>query len=271
MEYVKASVISNSSFFPDAMRPFDRRTVDIRMMWLECPSIARGTKPGQFVMVRCGDLTLPRPLSVHQVKDDGIALFFSVVAEGKGTAWLSERHQGDEVPIFGPMGNGFSLNTATRSVLLVAGGIGIAPLYPLAQLTAARHLKTTLLDGARTGKLLYPRQMLPAGVDSFSSTEDGTTGEKGMVTSMIRDHIGEVDQVFACGPVAMYRQMSEQKEVFGLKGKQVQVSLETVMGCGHGACYGCTITTKQGLKQVCKDGPVVDLDDISWPRFTASL
>jgi dihydroorotate dehydrogenase electron transfer subunit len=88
-----------------------------------------------------------------------------------------------------------------------------------------------------------------------------------MVTDLLPNFINWSDQIFACGPMPMYRDMAQRKRQLGLEGKPVQISLEVVMGCGHGVCYGCTIRTKKGLKQVCKDGPVFDLDDIIWEEM----
>jgi dihydroorotate dehydrogenase electron transfer subunit len=264
VKQVQASVISNVSFFPDASRALERRIRDVRLMWLECPDIAAATRPGQFVMVRCGDLTLPRPLSVHQVKHDSIALFFAVLADGKGTPWLAARRPDDKVEVFGPLGNGFAIDPSARSLVLVAGGMGVAPLYSLAQQAVSGGLKVSLLVGARSGALLYPRRLLPSGVLVFPATDDGSSGHGGPVTSLIPGHVAGCDQVFACGPAAMYRQMAEDRQTLGLAGTPVQVSLEAVMGCGHGVCYGCTIKTRQGVRQVCKDGPVFELDDIRW-------
>ncbi len=264
MKQVQASVVSNVSFFPEALQTLDRRISDVRLMWLECPDVAAETRPGQFVMVRCGDLPLPRPLSVHQVKNDSIALFFAVLADGKGTQWLGKRRPDDAVQVLGPLGGGFNIVPSARRLGLIAGGMGIAPLYLLAQHALSRGLRVTLLMGARSGKLLYPRHLLPAGIDVFHATDDGSSGHHGMVTSLIGGHLEGCDDVFACGPLAMYRQLARDRQVPGLAGKPVQVSLEAVMGCGHGVCYGCTIKTRQGLRQVCKEGPVFELDDVVW-------
>ena len=97
-----------------------------------------------------------------------------------------------------------------------------------------------------------------------SVTEDGTVGDHGRVTDLIPEHIDWADQVFACGPMPMYRDMALKKQELRLAGKPVQVSLEVGMGCGRGLCYGCTINTRQGRKKVCQDGPVFNLDDILW-------
>ena len=263
MDQIEAAVISNNRFFADSVHP-NRRIAATRLMWLECPKIATEARPGQFVMVRCADLPLPRPFSIHQSRQDSIAILYSVFAEGKGTAWLGERREDDKLTLLGPLGNGFSLDRPHPGLLLVAGGIGLAPLYFLAQLAAGRGLDVTMLLGAQTGSLIYPRHLLPPGVAVFTATDDGSAGHHGPVTDLICEHSVESGQVFACGPVAMYRDMASRKKEFGLDGKSIQLSLEAVMACGHGACYGCTIRTTRGLRQVCRDGPVFDLDDMVW-------
>jgi len=234
----------------------------IHLIWLESPEIASTAQPGQFVMVRCGEvneLLLRRPLSIHQVDTTKakMALLFNVV--GKGTRWLSQRKAGDNIDLFGPLGNGFSVSHNSRNLLLVAGGMGIAPLYFLATEALRNGCSVTLLCGTPTAHR-YPESLLPHQVELVTATEDGTVGHKGMVTDLIPDFIGWADQIFACGPVPMYRAMAQMKE---LKEKPVQVSLEMRMGCGLGVCYGCTVKTRSGLKQVCKDGPVFDLSDLT--------
>ena len=175
-------------------------------------------------MVRCGEeCILPRPFSIHQLDNKGnMALFFAVLEDGKGTNWLSLRHVGDTVELFGPLGNGYTIN---------------------------------------------PRHLLPTIAKLITTTEDGTDSQKGMVTNLLPDFISSSDQAFACGPISMYRDMASRYHPF-LKDKPVQVSLEMRMGCGLGVCYGCTVKTKRGLKQVCQDGPVFDLDDIFWDELS---
>ncbi len=238
----------------------------VYLIWLESPQIASEANPGQFVMVHCGEETLlRRPLSLHQQDSSRIALLFQVV--GKGTAWLSRCKAGDNVDIFGPLGNGFSIPPASRNLLLVAGGIGIAPLCFLAQKALNQGCSVRLLSGTPTATQLYPKHFLPAEAELIIATEDGTAGKKGMVTDLLPDFTGWADQTFACGPVPMYREMYAQRENL-LKAKPVQVSLEVMMGCGLGVCYGCTVKTKSGQKQVCKDGPVFNLEDICWDELT---
>lgn len=234
------------------------------LVWLEFPQIATEAQPGQFVMVGCGQETLlRRPLSIHQLADNvKLAFLFTVV--GKGTHWLSQRQAGDNIDLLGPLGNGFSIHPTSRNLLLVAGGIGIAPLCFLAQEALNQGCSARLLLGASTASQLYPQNFLPAEAELIITTEDGTAGRKGMVTDLLPDFVGWADQIFACGPTSMYRNMAEQKL---LRAKSPQISLEVRMGCGRGVCYGCTVKTKSGLKQVCTDGPVFDLADILWDEL----
>jgi dihydroorotate dehydrogenase electron transfer subunit len=245
----------------------------IYLMWIETPDIAVAAQPGQFITVQCGDFTLRRPFSVHQASSREIALLFKVA--GKGTLWLSQRQKGDKVDILGPLGKGFSIpptkSGQPRHLLLIAGGIGIAPLVFLMQHASSQH-QITLIHGTRTAAQLYPKICQLSAVSCqkiqfIPVTEDGSTGHKGMATDILPDFPDRADQIYACGPVDMYKamaEMSRQAKKSNLKLSKCQVSLEVRMGCGFGACYSCTINTKKGLKQVCHDGPVFELGDIIW-------
>jgi len=250
-----APVIANTEVMPG-----------VYLIWLESPQIAAEAKPGQFVMVRCGQETLlRRPLSIHQLADNtNLAFLFTVV--GKGTHWLSQRQAGNNIDLLGPLGSGFSIHPASHNLLLVAGGIGIAPLCFLAQEALNQGCSVRLLLGASTASQLYPKHLVPAEAELIIATEDGTAGKMGMVTDLLPDFVGWSDRIFACGPTSMYRAMAAQKQPL-LKAKSPQISLEVRMGCGLGVCYGCTVKTKSGLKQVCKDGPVFDLEDILWDEL----
>lgn len=207
------------------------------------------------------DPLLRRPLSIHRVaplsSPSQLALLFTVV--GRGTKWLAQRKRGDIIDLLGPLGNGFEIES--RDLLLVAGGIGIAPLVALAERGLAEGSQLTLLLGAPTKAQLYPSHLLPAEIKPFSSTEDGSAGRKGLVTDLLADFAAEAGQIFACGPISMYNVMASQD---ALQGKSVQVSMEARMGCGFGACYGCALETWSGVKLVCKDGPIFELKDLMW-------
>jgi dihydroorotate dehydrogenase electron transfer subunit len=255
-------------------------------MWIEAPDIAVAAQPGQFITVRCRDFTLRRPFSIHQSSpltgensgEGEIALLFKIA--GKGTLWLSQRQTGESIDILGPLGEGFSIpptkSGQSKNLLLVAGGIGIAPLVLFMQHASSQH-QITLIHGASTAAQLYPFSSagkkrsklshLPNGVQFIPVTEDGSMGQKGRATDILPDFLDWADQVYACGPADMYKAMAEMSlraKRSNLKLKKCQVSLEVRMGCGFGACYGCTINTKKGLKRICRDGPVFELDDIIW-------
>ncbi|MFH1383039.1 MAG: dihydroorotate dehydrogenase electron transfer subunit [Chloroflexota bacterium] len=264
MKQVIASVTQNRKILPQCGRERARTMLQSRIIGLKCPQIAREAKPGQYVMVRCGNCTLPRPFSLHGTTPDGeITLYYAVWEDGKGTDWLSRRHKGDSIEVIGPLGNGFTINAKSKQLLLVAGGIGIAPMSFLAQAVIVKGHSVTLLVGAQTTTQLYPRSLLPKEAKLVPATDDGTAGKKGRVTDLLPDFVDQADQVFSCGPMAMYQDMHARRKQL-LKDKPVQVSLEVRMGCGRGVCYGCTIKTKSGLKMVCQDGPVFDLDEVRW-------
>ncbi len=234
---------------------------------IEAPGLASLAQPGQFVMVGCDSgygRLLRRPISIHQIGEKSISLLFAVV--GTGTEWLSQRQPGDKVDIIGPLGNGFTINPGSRRILLVAGGMGIAPLCFLAQSAVRKGLKVTLLAGAASLAQLHPERLMPSGAEAVNITEDGSAGARGLVTAFLPDYLPQVDQVFACGPVPMYRAMNRY-----VGAKPTQISLEVRMGCGLGFCYACTIRTRQGLKQVCKDGPVFDIQDVIWDELVQIL
>lgn len=283
MKQVLAEVISNEQILRELerrdagtfRRPEARNILGSRLMWLKCPEIARSAKPGQFVMVRCVDYVLPRPFSIHQINSEGVALFFAVWEDGKGTQWLSQRQPDDGVELFGPLGNGFTISSKSRKLLLVAGGTGIAPLCFLGRDALSKGFSVVLLMGASgefkpSGKenpdQHYPEALLPPGikVETITSSPDGKTD---MVTDLLPKYIDWADQIFTCGPIPMYHTIATRKLT---NGKPTQISLEVRMGCGRGVCYGCTVKTRRGLKQVCKDGPVFDLADIFWEELDFS-
>ena len=250
MKPVDAIIKSNTKVMPN-----------IYLLWAKASAIAEAARPGQFVMVRASDNNdriLRRPLGIHRVNDKGeIALLYEVV--GAGTEWLAQCRKGEHVDILGPMGRGFDVTS--QHLLLVAGGVGIAPLVFLAERAVADGRKVTLLFGAKTAKQVYPKKLLPAGVDFVPVTQDGLIEKKGMVTDVLSELVGSADEIFACGPAAMYKAMSQMKV---LDGKRIQVSMEARMGCGFGLCNGCSIKTRHGMKRVCDDGPVFELNEINF-------
>lgn len=247
-----AKIISNQAVLPE-----------IYLTWLESPEVAAAAKPGQFVMVRCGtgnERLLRRPISIHGKEKGKLALLYH--REGQGTAWLADRVRDETLDIIGPLGNGFDISSRGQNLLFIAGGMGIAPLGFLAQEATERKFNVTLLIGAPHKNALLPRKLLPSSARYIAATDDGSSGQRGRVTDLIASFIDRSDQVFACGPLPMYRTLRDNTGSL-LKNKPAQISLEMRMACGFGVCYGCTVNTKQGVRQVCRDGPVFNLEDVN--------
>jgi dihydroorotate dehydrogenase electron transfer subunit len=217
-------------------------------------------------MIHCSeglDPVLPRPMSFHRFRDVAGERQFAILFDvrGRGTTWLAARNPGDEITVFGPLGRGYELKKDTQNLLLVAGGLGVAGVMPLADEAVASDRHVTLLHGARSGDLLFPRRLLPTEVEFVSATEDGSAGHSGRVTELLAERLPWADQVFACGPNPMFAAMAQV--VRGARSrKPVQALLEERMGCGTGVCYGCAVFTPKGVKLVCRDGPRFELRDV---------
>jgi dihydroorotate dehydrogenase electron transfer subunit len=246
-----ATVLSNEPVMPGVFQ-----------LRLACPEIVSGARPGQYVMLKCGEeLLLRRPISISDANAPSGQIGLLIASIGKGTEWMSHRQPGEELDILGPLGNGFTIDEEAENILLIGGGMGIAPLNFLARHASALGKKVTLVLGARTGELLCPSSHRPDVDACVICTEDASVGIKGRVTDCPDVHIAEAQQVFACGPLPMYRALVKDPR---FAGKSMQVSLEVRMACGIGLCYGCTVKTRHGQKQVCQDGPVFQLGDILW-------
>ncbi len=239
---------------------------DTFLIWLSCPPVVRGASPGRFLMIHCADgcdPLLPRPMSFHRFREAAGRRQFAILYDvrGRGTAWLSERQPGEELTVFGPLGKGYAVNRDAQNLLLVAGGLGVAAVIALAEEAIGRGKAVTLLQGARSASKLYPSKLLPKEVEVLSATDDGSAGHHGLITDLLADNLPWADQVFACGPNAMFRSMSEVLREARTR-KPVQALLEERMGCGTGVCYGCAVFARRGVKLVCKDGPRFELRDV---------
>jgi dihydroorotate dehydrogenase electron transfer subunit len=241
---------------------------DTFLMELEAPSIASAAKPGQFVMLRVSerpDPLLRRPFSICSIRDEEtLLLLYRVV--GKGTRILAETGTGRQLSLMGPLGRGFRVPGKGRSCLLVAGGMGLAPLVFLADV--AREGRCTLLTGYGTAsEIISLEQIGSEGVEVSISTEDGSAGHKGFVTELLEDGLAGTDgpMVCACGPLPMLRKVAA---LCLEKGVDCQVSLESAMACGLGACQGCAVKTApregRAYLHVCGDGPVFEASAIDW-------
>ncbi|HTY45238.1 MAG TPA: dihydroorotate dehydrogenase electron transfer subunit [Patescibacteria group bacterium] len=230
--------------------------------------ISAVAKPGQFVMVKVNrdgqEPLLRRPLGIHNAGVGRLSLLYEVI--GKGTQILSQRRPGELLDIIGPLGNGFDTGPRMRGArpVLVAGGMGVAPLVFLARKLKA-HTPLVLI-GAKTGKgILCAEEFNACGCRVRLSSDDGTRGFKGKVTglfkSMLRQGKTGMTVVYACGPRPMLRELSV---LCRQQGIPLQVSLEAHMACGIGACLGCAVETHAGYRRVCKDGPVFPAAEIVW-------
>ncbi|MBS4026679.1 MAG: dihydroorotate dehydrogenase electron transfer subunit [Clostridia bacterium] len=228
------------------------------------PEVARLAKPGQFVHVQVSretDPLLRRPISIFHADESigEITLVYRVV--GRGTALLSRLQPGQQLDLLGPLGNGFQLPQADRaSVLVIGGGIGLAPLqYLLRQLISLGH-QVTFLAGLRDKEQVPLLTNFPqSGAETVITTDDGSYGEKGLVTGVSEGLLsnGRYAMIYACGPEGMLAGVARQAAQYSIP---CQVSLERTIACGVGACLGCTCETMQEgsltYSHVCKDGPV---------------
>lgn len=209
--------------------------------------------PGQFFMLKTLDnsFLLPRPISVHDVNENQVEFLYR--AEGVGTTKISNMKAGDELQLFGPLGNGFNLDELQGRVAVVSGGIGIAPLL---YLTKKLGNKADVFLGFKDYVYTVDKFKKFAG-DVWIVTEDGSIGEKGFVTDYI--DYSKYDTIVTCGPeIMMNKIMSSCKE----QNVKCYVSLERRMACGMGVCLGCTVMTKDGNKRACKDGPVFSIEEL---------
>ena len=237
-----------------------------RLIWFSAPAVGRAARPGQFLMIRCGegwDPLLPRPMSFHRFRQVGDERQFAILLDlrGRGTDWLWRRQPGDLVTVFGPLGRGYAVRRESQNLLLVAGGMGISALVALADKAIADERAVTLLQGARTAARLFPSGSLPTEVEVVTATDDGSAGHRGLVTELLPRYLPWADQVFACGPNAMYEAMAAIMRQQASR-KPVQVLLEEHMACGMGVCYCCAVFTRRGVRLVCKDGPRFELREV---------
>lgn len=237
------------------------------VLWLTLPDELRHATPGQFVMAYAGehdDPLLGRPFSFHRLREGRqgpeFALLFDIV--GRVTNWLSWRRPGDSVRVVGPLGRGFEPRSGIQRMLLVGGGIGCAPLVWLADGLAEEGQEVTLVLGARTAEQVFPPRLLAPPVEVVVATEDGSLGERGLVTAPFERLLPWCDQAFACGPDAMFGALHQVSLRSGLR-KPVQALVEAPMACGMGICYACAVFPRRGgVKLACHDGPMFDLRDL---------
>lgn len=221
--------------------------------------------PGQFVEVRVDNSPstfLRRPISINNVDYDRNELWLLVAAVGDGTRQLQKLQKGDRLNCMLPLGNSFTMPTdSTQKVLLVGGGVGVAPLLYFGKRIKAMGGEPTFLLGARSAKDVLERELFEQVGRVFITTEDGSEGEKGFVTNhsvLAQEHF---DRIYTCGPKPMMMAVAR----YAFKNDiECEVSLENKMACGVGACLCCVEKTVEGNKCVCKEGPVMNIKKLTW-------
>ena len=211
--------------------------------------------PGQFVELKTEGMFLRRPFSVCDWDDKGFTVVFDTV--GRGTELLRALRPGDAVDALTGLGNGFDLSRAGDRPLLVGGGTGFTPVYAMAKaLRREGKTPTVILGFASRDKICYENEFRALGVELRITTADGSYAQKGFVTDAMDDL--SPSYFYACGPEPMLRALCLRSKAEG------EMSFEARMGCGFGACMGCSRPTKHGLKRVCKDGPVFTKEEVLW-------
>ncbi len=211
--------------------------------------------PGQFVNIRLDGLFLRRPISVCDYGDDCLTLIYKVV--GSGTAKMRDMHPGATLDLLTGLGNGYDLALSGDHPVVIGGGVGVPPLYGLAKRLIAQGKSVTAILGFNTeSEIFYADAFRALGCETIVTTADGSFGAKGFVTDAMPGL--SYSHFYACGPEPMLKAVYRASRTSG------QLSFEERMGCGFGACMGCTCQTIAGPKRICKDGPVMRKEEILW-------
>lgn len=212
------------------------------------------TAPGQFVNIQLDGLYLRRPISVCDVSGDCLTIIYKVV--GKGTAKLSQMQRGS-LDLLTGLGNGYDLSCAGDRPVLLGGGVGVPPMYLLAKRLLAEGKQVQVILGFNTQKeVFYEKEFRELGAQVTVTTVDGSYGTQGFVTDVLKDM--DYTYFYTCGPEPMLKAVYRASQTSG------QMSFEKRMGCGFGACMGCSCKTITGYKRICKEGPVMRKEEILW-------
>lgn len=213
------------------------------------------TAPGQFVNIKLDGFFLRRPISVCDCVGENLTLIYKTV--GHGTEQMSRMKNGDELDLLTGLGNGYNTRTSGDSPLLIGGGVGVPPMYMLCRKLISEGKNVTVVLGFNAkDDVFYENEFRALGADVHIATADGTYGIKGFVTDVIKDM--QYTFFYTCGPEPMFRAMHKIMKTPG------QYSFEERMGCGFGACMGCSCKTLTGNKRICKEGPVMESEEIIW-------
>jgi dihydroorotate dehydrogenase electron transfer subunit len=242
---------------------------DAVLLTVSAPSaVLSHLQPGQFfnIVTRFSgsfDPLLRRPYSVYRAHRDPSALTFLVRPFGRGSTWLAERLPGERLGMLGPLGNSFTISSRAQRLLMIGGGVGVAPLVMLSDEAVSKNLDVMFVMGAANEAGLLAASELSDRVEYVVATDDGSRGHRGVATEVVPDFVQWADQIFACGPEPMYGTLRAVVEPLRINRKpSVQVSVERGMACGLGACLGCVVETTHGMIASCVKGPVFELDEM---------
>lgn len=256
----KGKILKNSAIAPGIFE-----------MEIIAPWVALHGHPGQFVNVKVSENTtdplLRVPLGIHKLGKGSISLLYKVV--GQGTELLSRRRKGENIDVLGPLGKGFDISAAKNTTaVIVSGGHGIAPLFALAEKFKQMKIKTVFFMGAgKKAEIVRSKELKKSGAEVYISTDDGSCGEKCVVTELVKKYLKEKTvhpaktAIYACGPKAMIKEVAAVAKTFNIPA---QVTRDEYMACGVGACRSCAVETTEGIKLACKDGPVFDAKVLKW-------
>ena len=225
--------------------------------WFNAPEITASIKPGQFVMMESGQYLL-RPFSVYEIKGNKAGFLYRVI--GGGTSFLSKLKVGSKILINGPLGKGFEYpKDKQKSILIVAGGIGIATFPLVARIAHENGYKIKTLFGARSEGDLVSAEELKKYGELESITDDGSSGKKGFVTELLTNELNKNknQEIFVCGPTPMLKSVIKVCSEFGITA---QVSFEEYMACGYGVCMSCVVKSNGKYIRTCIEGPVMKSD-----------
>ena len=213
------------------------------------------TAPGQFINIKLDGFYLRRPISICDYDDSTITIIYKVV--GEGTEVMSKMNAGEKLDVLCGLGNGFDTSKSLDNPVLIGGGVGVPPMYNLCKKLIAEGKNVTVILGFnKKDEIFYENEFEKLGADVKVTTVDGSYGIKGFVTDALKDT--DYSYFYTCGPMPMFKAIESTATTSG------QYSFEERMGCGFGACMGCSCKTKYGNKRICKDGPVLTREEIIW-------
>lgn len=233
----------------------NNKPLNAQIMEMTLAGEVEGVKAGQFINIKIDGFYLRRPISVCEIVSGGLKIIYKIV--GKGTEVLSRMKTGEKLDVLIGLGNGYDLSLSGDKPLLIGGGVGVPPMYELCkQLIAKGKAVTVILGFNAKSEVFYEKEFESLGAKVIVTTVDGSYGIKGFVTDAMKDI--DYSYFYTCGPEPMLKAVHKQSTTGG------EMSFEERMGCGFGACMGCSCKTLTGNKRICKEGPVLKKGEILW-------